>query len=37
MIFQVTDQFDAALAKLKNPKLDERVLLIIEEIEKAEQ
>ncbi len=37
MTFQATDQFDAALAKIKNPKLDERVLQIIEEIEKAEQ
>jgi mRNA interferase RelE/StbE len=37
MIFQATDQFDKALAKLKNPKLDERVLALIEAIEQAEQ
>jgi mRNA interferase RelE/StbE len=37
MTFQATEQFDAALAKIKNPKLDERILLIIEEIEQAEQ
>ena len=37
MIFQATDQFDKALSKLKNPKLDERILALIEEIEQAIQ
>jgi mRNA interferase RelE/StbE len=37
MNFQATDQFDTALEKLKNPKLDERILLLIEEIEQAQQ
>jgi mRNA interferase RelE/StbE len=37
MKFQATEQFDSALEKLKNPKLDERILDLIEDIEQAQQ